>query len=389
MTGATLVAALRLELEHVHLLAALVPDDRRPRPSPSELVAVEDRLVRAVEQAAPARPSRPRRRARDRRRASRPSRRGTAYRRLSRLRTWHKDGARGRRTGESSAGSRRGPGDADCASRSPASGQSEVSGTSLAPRRRRRDPRPRRLAVAVFSGPPPSTRPPPAPAAAPLRAPVIDEDRGGRAPAHLLDPHQPLLADQVARSGDRDHVRRRSCRRRSPRRTCAAPRSRRRSPRPRGTGARAARSRRASPPGTARTGRAAAPRRPRSGSACRPAPRARAAVGRARRGASATTRGCTCTRYASGVGLLVDEVAQLALDLERDGLLGQDDALAVAGRADLGEDLAHPVGHVLARHLDRARAARSPSRTSWCGPRRAPSAASSARHRGCAPATCR
>ena len=52
------------------------------------------------------------------------------------------------------------------------------------------------------------------------------------------------------------------------------------------------------------------------------------------------------------VGPLGGQVAQPAIDLDRHGLLGEHDALALADRAGLGHDLAHPVGHVLARHLD-------------------------------------
>jgi hypothetical protein len=51
-------------------------------------------------------------------------------------------------------------------------------------------------------------------------------------------------------------------------------------------------------------------------------------------------------------GLVGRELAQLALDRDRDRLLGQDHALAIAGGARLREDLAHAVGDVLARHLD-------------------------------------
>ena len=55
-----------------------------------------------------------------------------------------------------------------------------------------------------------------------------------------------------------------------------------------------------------------------------------------------------------GLGALGHEVAQLALDVERDRLLGQNHALAVARRANLREDLPHAVGDVLAGHLDEA-----------------------------------
>ena len=45
-------------------------------------------------------------------------------------------------------------------------------------------------------------------------------------------------------------------------------------------------------------------------------------------------------------------IGQPTLDLERGGRLGEDDPVAGAGRALLGQDLARPVGDVLARHLD-------------------------------------
>ena len=48
------------------------------------------------------------------------------------------------------------------------------------------------------------------------------------------------------------------------------------------------------------------------------------------------------------------ELAQAALELDRDRLLGEDDAVAVAGRARAGHDLPHALGDVLARHLDEA-----------------------------------
>ena len=48
------------------------------------------------------------------------------------------------------------------------------------------------------------------------------------------------------------------------------------------------------------------------------------------------------------------ELAQPALELDRDRLLGEDDAVAVAGRARPGHDLPHALGDVLARHLDEA-----------------------------------
>ena len=67
---------------------------------------------------------------------------------------------------------------------------------------------------------------------------------------------------------------------------------------------------------------------------------------------SSRDRGLHLDQERLRLGALRDEVAQPALDLDRDRLLGQHDALAVAGRAGLGEDLAHAVGHVLARHLD-------------------------------------
>src|SRR3954451_21447540 len=46
------------------------------------------------------------------------------------------------------------------------------------------------------------------------------------------------------------------------------------------------------------------------------------------------------------------ELAQPALELDRDRLLRQDDAVAVAGRARPSHDLAHALRDVLARHLD-------------------------------------
>src|SRR3954451_15668676 len=48
------------------------------------------------------------------------------------------------------------------------------------------------------------------------------------------------------------------------------------------------------------------------------------------------------------------ELAQPALELDRDRLLRQDDAVAVAGRARPSHDLAHALRDVLARHLDQA-----------------------------------
>ena len=47
-------------------------------------------------------------------------------------------------------------------------------------------------------------------------------------------------------------------------------------------------------------------------------------------------------------------IAQLALGLDRGRGLREDDAVALAGRTALGEDLARAVRHVLARHLDEA-----------------------------------
>ena len=55
-----------------------------------------------------------------------------------------------------------------------------------------------------------------------------------------------------------------------------------------------------------------------------------------------------------GVGVLGGDVAQPALELDRDRLLGADHALALARRAVPGHDLAHALGDVLARHLDEA-----------------------------------
>ena len=53
-----------------------------------------------------------------------------------------------------------------------------------------------------------------------------------------------------------------------------------------------------------------------------------------------------------GLRPLGHQLAQLALHVECHRLLGEDHALAAACRADLGKDLAHAVGHVLAGHLD-------------------------------------
>ena len=53
-----------------------------------------------------------------------------------------------------------------------------------------------------------------------------------------------------------------------------------------------------------------------------------------------------------GAFLAID--AQAALELDRDRLLGLDDAVAVARRARPRDDLAHALGDVLARHLDEA-----------------------------------
>ena len=69
----------------------------------------------------------------------------------------------------------------------------------------------------------------------------------------------------------------------------------------------------------------------------------------------ALTRGLTWTRNASVPRLArARDLAQLALELDRDRVLGLDDALAVARRARPGHDLADALGHVLARHLDQA-----------------------------------
>ena len=46
------------------------------------------------------------------------------------------------------------------------------------------------------------------------------------------------------------------------------------------------------------------------------------------------------------------QLAQPALDLQRNRLVGDDDAVAGANGALAGEDLARPVGDVLTRHLD-------------------------------------
>ena len=70
---------------------------------------------------------------------------------------------------------------------------------------------------------------------------------------------------------------------------------------------------------------------------------------------SAATSGLTRTRKASAflrLGVVLDEVREVAHDGDRDRLLRGDDALALADRARLGQDLAHAVGDVLARHLD-------------------------------------
>ena len=69
----------------------------------------------------------------------------------------------------------------------------------------------------------------------------------------------------------------------------------------------------------------------------------------------AATFGLTRIRNASGSGRSDRDLPQPALRLDRHGLLGQHHALAFAGRAGLREDLAHAVGHVLARHLDQAK----------------------------------
>ena len=55
-----------------------------------------------------------------------------------------------------------------------------------------------------------------------------------------------------------------------------------------------------------------------------------------------------------GVGALGGQLAQLALGVDRHRLLGEHHALALAGGAGLGEDLAHALGHVLAGHLHQA-----------------------------------
>ena len=57
---------------------------------------------------------------------------------------------------------------------------------------------------------------------------------------------------------------------------------------------------------------------------------------------------------AAALGAAVNLVAKPAHDLDRHCLLGLDHSLAVTGRAPLGEDLAHPIGDVLARHLHQA-----------------------------------
>ena len=63
-------------------------------------------------------------------------------------------------------------------------------------------------------------------------------------------------------------------------------------------------------------------------------------------------RGCTATRYAWTREPGRGEAAQPALDLHRHRLVGDDDAVALADGALAGQDLARPVGDVLARHLD-------------------------------------
>src|ERR1019366_2787880 len=57
---------------------------------------------------------------------------------------------------------------------------------------------------------------------------------------------------------------------------------------------------------------------------------------------------------ALGLGMPDGHVAQLALELDRDRLLRADHALALARRTGAAHDLAHALGHVLARHLDEA-----------------------------------
>ena len=54
------------------------------------------------------------------------------------------------------------------------------------------------------------------------------------------------------------------------------------------------------------------------------------------------------------VGVLDSDVAQPALEFDRDRLLGADHALPLAGGTRTAHDLAHALGDVLARHLDEA-----------------------------------
>ena len=47
-------------------------------------------------------------------------------------------------------------------------------------------------------------------------------------------------------------------------------------------------------------------------------------------------------------------LAQLPIELNCDRFLAEDNGVAVAGRAGAGDDFAHALGHVLARHLDQS-----------------------------------
>ena len=66
---------------------------------------------------------------------------------------------------------------------------------------------------------------------------------------------------------------------------------------------------------------------------------------------SAATRGWILDQERLGGGPLGGQLAQPPLHVDRHRLLGEHHALAVAGGAGLGEDLAHALGHVLAGHL--------------------------------------
>src|SRR5919106_6529396 len=64
--------------------------------------------------------------------------------------------------------------------------------------------------------------------------------------------------------------------------------------------------------------------------------------------------GADADQVGLGLRVLLDNLLELADDLDRRRLLGGDYALSAAGRAGLGEDLPDPVGDVLPGHLDQA-----------------------------------